>query len=254
LAKTYRKIQHWDRWLGHFPGESVLTAEKKFLPHLLAQYYGNQALLIGTPRQHVLLKSCDIPNQYLLTPLLSHGHHGNIRTIESELHELPVASGSIDLVVLPHILEQIDNPRQLLSEACRIIKPEGHIIICGFNPHSLWGLKKLWVKNDAAPWSGNFINASSIKKWLGFADFELMKQSTLLFRPPVNNESVFNKLKFLEWFGRKSHIPFGGVYTLVAQAKVIPLTPIKLRWQQKLYDVKLRSIGMPKPTVRNHPR
>ena len=54
--------------------------------------------------------------------------------------------GSIDLVILPHILECIDNPRQLLAEACRIIKPEGHIIICGFNPHSLWGLKKIMGK------------------------------------------------------------------------------------------------------------
>ena len=48
MPKTYRKIQQWDRWLGHFPGQSVLSAEKKFLPHLLAQYYGIQALIIGT--------------------------------------------------------------------------------------------------------------------------------------------------------------------------------------------------------------
>jgi SAM-dependent methyltransferase len=253
LAKTYRKIQQWDRWLGHFPGSSVLEAEKTFLPHLISQYYGNQALLIGTPRQHVLMKSSTIPNRYLLTPLLSHTHQGTIRTIESELHELPIASGSLDLVVLPHILEYIDNPRQLLAEACRIIKPEGHIIICGFNPHSLWGLKKLWTSHDTIPWSGNFIKSSAIKKWLGFADFVLIKQTTLLFRPPINHENTFKKLKFLEWLGRKSHLSCGGVYTLIAQAKVIPLTPIKLRWQQKLSDVKLTSIVMPKPTARNRP-
>ena len=232
----------------------MLAAEKNFLPHLISQYYGNQAILIGTPRQHVLLNASAIPNRYLLTPLLNPGHHHHIQTIESTLHELPVASGSIDLVVLPHILEYIDNPRQLLAEACRIIKPEGHIIICGFNPYSLWGLKKLWAKNDTIPWSGNFIPSSAIKKWLGFADFELVKQTTLLFRPPINHESTYHKFKFMDWLGRKLHLPFGGVYTLVAQAKVIPLTPIKLRWQQKLSDVKLRSIGMPKPTARNQSR
>ena len=99
--------------------------------------------------------------------------------------------------------------------------------------------KSTTTKNDTVPWSGNFIKSSAIKKWLGFADFELVKQTTLLFRPPVNHENVFNKLSFLEWFGRQFHIPFGGIYTLVAQAKVIPLTPIKLRWKQELSGVKL---------------
>jgi hypothetical protein len=50
-----------------------------------------------------------------------------------------------------------------------------------------------------------------------------------------------------------THLPMGGIYSLVAQAKVIPLTPIKLRWKQKLSDVKLTASigGIPKPTVRN---
>ena len=64
------------------------------------------------------------------------------------------------------------------------------------------------------------------------------------------HENLFNKLSFMEWFGRKFHLPFGGIYTLIAQAKVIPLTPIKLRWKQKLSDVKLGSISLPKPTAR----
>lgn len=51
--------------------------------------------------------------------------------------------------------------------------------------------------------------------------------------------------------GRKCHVPTGGVYLIVAQAKVIPLTPIKLTWKQKLSDVRLPAIGMPRPTIRN---
>jgi SAM-dependent methyltransferase len=252
LAKTYHKIQQWDRWLGCFPGHAVLEAEKNILPSVLSSYYGNQIILIGAPSQHVLLQSCTVPNRYLFTPLLSHRPVSPIRTVESSLHELPVASGSIDLVLLPHILEFIDNPRQLLSEACRIIKPEGHIIITGFNPFSLWGLKKFWAKRNTMPWSGHFINASLIKKWLQLADFELMKHDVHLFRPHLNFENAFNKLAFLERIGRMLHSPFGGLYTLVAQAKVTPMTPIKLSWKQKISDVRLTTIGIPKPIARNH--
>ena len=156
MPKTYRAIQQWDHWLGHFPGHTVLDAEKKFLPPLLGQYYGSQALLIGSPRQHELLKTSVIPHQLLLSPLLSHQHQKNMRSIECGLHELPVASGSIDLVMLPHVLEFIDNPRQTLAEACRIVRPQGHIIICGFNPFSLWGLKKIWAARQKYSLVGKF--------------------------------------------------------------------------------------------------
>jgi len=253
LAKTYHKIQHWDRWLAHFLGHAVLESERHFLSSVLSQYYGNQIILIGTPHQQTLLKSSAVPNQYLITPLFTQNKHGKIRTVESNLHELPIASGSVDLVLLPHILEYIDNPHQLFTEACRIIKPEGHIIITGFNPYSLWGLKKLWAKRTTIPWSGHFIKASQIKKWLSLADFELIKHSTHLYRPPVNHEKIYHQLAFLETTGKWFHSPFGGVYTVVAQAKVIPLTPIKLSWKQKISDVRLTNIGIPKPIARNHP-
>ena len=38
---------------------------------------------------------------------------------------LPFESQSIDLVVLPHVLEFSDNPHQVLREVERILRPEG---------------------------------------------------------------------------------------------------------------------------------
>jgi SAM-dependent methyltransferase len=255
LAKTFRNLQQWDRWLGHFPGHSVLETEKKILLPLLAQFYGSEVLLIGTPRQQVLLQASIIPKRIVLSPLLNtHRHQHPFLNIESELYELPIASGSLDLVILPHVLEYLDNPHQLLSEAFRIIKPEGHIVICAFNPYSLWGLKKWWTKSDSIPWSGNFIKGSIIKKWLALADFELIKHCYTLYQPPISYEKLFKKFAILEWLGQKFSAPFGGVYILIAQAKVIPLTPIKLRWTQKLSGMRIPNMGMPKPTARNHTR
>ncbi len=251
MAKTYRKIQQWDRWLEHFSGQIVLEAEQKFLSSTLKHHYGREALLIGTPNQYGLLKTSVIPGLVLLSPLLGFGHPKNMRGIESELYDLPILSGSVDLVILPHTLEYMDNPQKLLAEACRIVRPEGHIVICGFNPYSLWGIKKWWAHNKHTPWTGHFIDANKIKKWLSFADFELIKQSMILFRPPVKHKSTFKKLKFMEWLGSKCWSPFGGVYMLVAQAKVIPLTPIKLSWKQKISDINLAPIGIPRTTIRD---
>jgi SAM-dependent methyltransferase len=253
LAKIFRKIQQLDHWLGSFPGRSILDVEQKILPSLLSNYYGNQIVLIGTPQQQALIKSNTIPNRILLSPLFNKHIVPGIHNIESDFMELPLASGSVDLVLLPHIQEFLDNPRQLISEACRIVKPEGHIIICGFNPYSMWGLRNRFSKHSKIPWSGNFIQTGIIKKWLGLADFKITRQNKLLYRPPIAYEKIYNNLSFLEWLGPKCYGPLGGIYILIAQAKVIPLTPIKLSWKQKISDVRLPSIGIPRPSTRNRP-
>ena len=149
---------------------------------------------------------------------------------------------------MPHTLELIDNPRQLLVEACRVVKPEGDIIIFGFNTMSLWGLKKWWVSNKKTPWSNHFIRGHTIKKWLALAEFELIKQDMLMFRPPILKPRIFNKLKFLDWIGYKMNAFFGGIFVIRAKAKTIPLTPIKLHWKQPLSPLSPRLSG---PTMRD---
>lgn len=246
MVKTYRTIQQWDHWLTHSLGHSLLEAEKIFLSKALAECYGKQVLLIGVPHQQDLLKCSVMSHQVLLTPLVI--KQKNNKCIESEYYNLPIVPGSIDLVIIPHTLEFLDNPRQLLAEACRIIKPQGLMVLFGFNPMSLWGLKKWWAKSKKVPWSGSFTPANKIKSWLKLADFEIIRQDMLLFRPPIFHPTIYQKLRFLEWMGSKISAPWGGVYAITAQAKVIPLTPIKLHWKQKLSVIQST---LPKPTMRD---
>lgn len=247
MAKTYRAIHQWDQWLAHFLGSNVLEAEKEILLALLAKQYGKHTLVIGSPRQHVLLDASVMSSRLLLSPLFTKGD--GIHHIESDLHELPIASGMVDLVVLSHTLELVDNPQQLLAESCRIVKPDGHIIVFGFNPYSFWGLKKFLMKNKNTPWSNHFIHTNSVKNWLSLAEFQLVKQDSLLFRPPTQHLALFKKLKWMERIGRFCFSPFGGVYMLMAQSKSIPLTPIKMRWKQQLTGVRAT---IPKPTIRSY--
>lgn len=248
MVKAYRAIQQWDQWLSQFLGQQVLAAEKQYLPNVISNCYGKHALLIGVPQQNNLLQASVILDQVLLSPLPTK----NIRHIEGEFYELPIASASIDLVLVPHTLEFIDNPRQLLAEACRIVKPEGHIIIFGFNPYSFWGMKKKYNKHHKTPWGNEFIPASKVKKWLGLSDFELIKQDAFLFRPPLqHHDKLFHKLKFIEWIGNKLWTPFGGIYMLMAQAKVTPLTPIKLHWKQQLSGLRISIPGPTRTSTRN---
>lgn len=240
MEHSHRHLKHWDQWLAHdFLGTKLLEAEQKALVKMLKEHFGKHVLLIGVPHQLSLLTSVSFPSHTLLGPLIHAPHH--CPYIEGDLYELPIHSGSIDLVMLPHTLEFVDNPRQVFAEACRIVKPEGLIVISGFNPYSLWGLKKLFDKNHDAPWKGNFIQASKIKSWLQLADFKMEHQVGALFSPPIQNPSIYNKFHFLEHIGNQWCATFSGTYLIAARAKVIPLTPIKTAWKQQFSGLRLPS-------------
>lgn len=250
MAKTYRNLQNWELWLAHFLGQAVIQAEQQFLASYV-RGYGKHILLLGVPKQWELLRSSSLSYPLLLSPLMTKDK--KVKVVESDFLELPISSGSVDLVVLPHTLEFTDHSQKLLTEACRIVKPEGHIIILGFNPYSFWGLKKLLAKNKQTHWSRHLIKPSMIKNWLKLSDFALIKQDMLLFTPPLEHEKMYRKFKFFERIGHKIFRCFGGVYVLVAQAKVIPLTPIKLSWKQSLSSVRVPPTSIPGSTrtIRN---
>lgn len=233
--KTYRAIYQWNAWLSQSLGKKLVNAERDFFSATLVHYPIKKTLLLGVPAQQVFLSSVGFNYATLLGPLINRDKTQHY--IEGEFNTLPIQSASVDMVLLPHTLECIDNPRLLFSEACRVIRPEGHIIILGFNLYSLWGLKKLLKREKHIPWTNHFISMGTIKEWLSLADFELIKQENLLFRPPMQRDKMYDYLKCLEWIGKKFHTPWGSVYALIAKAKVIPLTPIRLHWKQTVADM-----------------
>lgn len=240
MAHSYRTLQQWNHWLSrHFLGPHLLQMEAAAVqPHLQA-HYGKHAVLVGVPHQVSLLNATALPCQTLLSPLVS--HHTTCGIVESGLHELPFLSGSVDLVFLPHTLEHVQNPRQLLAEACRIIKPEGLIVIAGFNPYSALGVMQKFEKTRALPFHFDFITAKQIENWLKLADFEIEQHVSLLCRPPLKEVKWFTRLRYLE--SLLTPFPFlGGVHLTIARAKVIPLSPIRMKWKQPLSGLRL-----PKP-------
>lgn len=239
MAHGRKALQHWDQWLATEPlAKQILSAEHRLLTHLIAKHFGKHALLIGTPHQFNLLRSSPIAYQSLLCPYVQN-HQLNIQNyIEGELKELPILTGSLDLVVMAHCLEFVENPQHLIAEACRVIRPEGLIAICGFNPYSMWGMRKLLAKKRPA-WAGHFLKPRQIKHWLQLADFVLEKQTATLFRPPLANMDFYDKLQFLDRLGNYCFPFLGGIYCLVARAKVIPLTPIKWKWTQRFDGIRI---------------
>jgi len=101
----------------------------------------------------------------------------------------------------------------------------------------MWGIRRLLSQHDV-PWVSSFNNAYHIKNWLRLSEFQIEDHTSLYFRPPVNSEKVFKGLEFLEYMGNLMHF-FGGLYCITARAKVIPLTPIRMKWKQQLGNIRI---------------
>src|SRR6266849_1530340 len=87
--------------------------------------------------------------------------------------QLPLASQSVDLVALPHVLEFHHNPHDVLREVERVLMPEGQVVISGFNSASLWRLRQVFSRKAGAPWDGRFIGLVRLKEWLKLLGLEL---------------------------------------------------------------------------------
>ena len=87
--------------------------------------------------------------------------------IQAKSYALPIQSNSVDMIIVPHLLEFDSSRFQTFRELERILKPEGILLVLNFNPWSFWvRYQYLLDKRLAYSWRGNFISRSRLFDWL----------------------------------------------------------------------------------------
>jgi SAM-dependent methyltransferase len=143
---------------------------------------------------------------------------------------LPIQTDSIDVVVLPHTLDFALYPHEVLREVERVLIPEGHVVITGFNPLSIWQIWRWLLRwRNQPPWCGHFYTTMRLRDWLKLLGFDVTHKQHFFHRPPLKNRSFMQRLSFLEKMGRVLWPVTGAGYVLVARKRVETLTPIKPR-------------------------
>ena len=167
--------------------------EQARLDALTADIFGFNAMQIGLPQINAL-QANRMPNKWLTdTHFPNPDLHGNRAPIVvlHDFAELPFASQSLDLVVLPHVLEFAEEPHQVLREVERVLIPEGQVIICGFNPASLWGARQVLGRITGSPFMprhGEFISLPRLKDWLKLLSMEVNRGHFGCYSPPCATE------------------------------------------------------------------
>lgn len=230
-------------WFTSWPGRAVFAAERAALEEFLPNLFGYYLLQVGSLCDPQALSASRIRSRVWVTEAHP-GFDGECTSVVGSPQALPFAADSVDVVVLQHVLEFQDSPHEALREAERVLVPEGHLVLAGFNPFSLLGLWRAAERGRAgSPWSGRFVSPARVKDWLALLGLETTEVRMVFFRPPFSRPGLLRRLLRLESIGARLWPYAGGVYVIVARKRVATLTPIKPRWLLRRGLVGVRLAG-----------
>jgi SAM-dependent methyltransferase len=212
-------------WLDTAPGRYLLAWEQAQLDRVVVDLFGFHALQLGLPELDAL--HCNrMPHRWQAT-----NGNASLRTValHCDTDALPFPERSLDLVVLPHTLELARDPHLTLAEVERVLMPEGRVVILGFNPASLWGLRQRCgqlrrrLGGDGPlflPQPGDFIGYGRLRDWLRLLSFEVEGGRFGGYRPPLASERWLTRTAWLDRIGDRWWPVLGAVYMLVAVKRV----------------------------------
>jgi len=218
-------------WYGTEQGRYVLHWEQTQIDVAVTDVFGFHALQLGLPAFDFLRES-RIPLR-LVTALTAQTPSQPPHLL-CETQALPLTSQSMDLVLLPHVLEFSTQPHAILREAERVLRPEGQIVITGFNPLSLWGLRRaLPSAQSQMPFQGQFIGLHRLKDWLTLLGLELNGGRFGCYAPPFANATWLRRAAFMEKAGDRWWPIAGAVYAVRAIKRVVGARMVTPAWRQR---------------------
>lgn len=216
-------------WMNTTLGATLLNQERACVATAMARVFGTRHVEIG------IGPGVSVAPRYpgWQQPLVMPGRAGDAEQVADETvialpEELPFHDGVMDSVVLHHTLDLTEYPHQALREGARIVRSGGQLMVVGFNPFGLWGLRRLLGARRGAPWNSRFLSARRVQDWLGLLDCCVAPPRYGFFRPPIASARLLDRMAFLEpVYERGIQIPLGGFYCLVAEKRETGSLPLK---------------------------
>jgi SAM-dependent methyltransferase len=213
-------------WLATPQGAYVLDWELAQFDSAVDDVFGFRAVQIGLPEVDFLRQN-RIPYRFSLA--LEAG-----ASLAADPLQLPLASQSVDLVALPHVLEGHDNPHEVLREAERVLMPEGRLVISGFNTASLWRARQVFSsKHSGAPWDARFIGLLRLRDWMRVLGFELDGGQFGCYAPPFRSRVWLDRFAFMEKAGARWWPIAGGIYVVRAVKRVAGMRLVTPAWRKE---------------------
>ncbi len=239
----------FSRWRQSPLASDLLEAERAELSVILDKLFGYHLLILGANGAEELTSISPVAHHIRVSgiaPALGDSES----TLISPLNALPLQNDSVDVVLLNHCLEFSHDPRGVLREAVRVLRPGGHILLLGFQPASLWGLKSVLLRicyrckllTVHGPWGGRFLGSRRLLDWLAL--LEIQSRPTRYFKHGFALEHPWLRAKLTRGNGALERwlrsrvdgrgLPGGSVALLWGVKESRPLTPSASSWRRSL--------------------
>ncbi len=234
-------------WLQTPAGRYLLGWEQAELDQAVADVFGFHALQLGLSELDAL-RANRMPHRFIALDAHAPRPDGDdparaVALLRCDFEALPIDSHSLDLVVMPHTLELARDAHLALREVERVLRPEGRLVILGFNPMSLWGMRQRFghlrrylglgaAKPLYLPSEGEFLGYRRLRDWLRLLSFEVEGGRFGCYRPPFKSARGLTRFAWMERMGDRWWPVFGAVYFLVAVKRVRGMRLVGLVRQQ----------------------
>jgi SAM-dependent methyltransferase len=233
-------------WLSTPQGSYVLGWELAQYDSSVDDAFGFRAVQVGLPEVDFLRQN-RIPFRFTLALEPGAG-------LAADPLQLPLASQSVDLVVLPHVLEFHPHPHEVLREVERVLMPEGHVVISGFNSGSLWRMRQMFTFDRKSPWDAKFIGLLRLREWLRLLGFELNGGMFGCYAPPFRQSRWLERFAFMEKAGARWWPIAGGIYVVRAVKRVQGMRLVTPAWRQERARRRGATAPITQRTHKNHER
>jgi SAM-dependent methyltransferase len=201
-------------------GKLLQTLEAEYLRRTITVSCQQTVLQIGGLGWENGFVDCSLYKYYTILDAKNLGCAG-ARKIQARAYCLPLAGDSVDMVIVPHLLEFDSYRFQTMREIERVLKPEGTVLIVNFNPWSVWvRYQFLWEIRMADSLRGHFIGHARVLDWLRLLNFEVT-QSTAFYLDKTKSR----RGKAIRNYGSLSATAYA-VKATKRRYNLIPLTPV----------------------------
>jgi SAM-dependent methyltransferase len=217
-------------WWESSLGRALLAAESELLGEALEDVFGWQLLQIGAwgCGRELLAGSRTRHQTVLSAPGFPCG-----ADITGRPSQLPVTSDSIDAAVLPHTLEFATDPYAIIREVDRILVGEGQLLVLGFRPLSVWGLRARWSRSGFPPGLRRVVSDRLLREWLVLLGFEVVATQRYLYCSPWSRGLAAGQGTARMLRRGLTHPLPASAYLLKARKRVYTLTPVRPRIREK---------------------
>ncbi|WP_166268288.1 class I SAM-dependent methyltransferase [Marinobacter caseinilyticus] len=223
--------ERFENWFQTPLGRSLLSDQRRCVDAHVEGLSGARQLHVGISHRLPLAGSSDFGHRIVTTPRWQPDLPEGVAVCDPD--ELPFPASSMDLVILHHSADFSAYPHQVIREASRVVRGGGQMLVLGFNPLSLWGLRKLIFRHRYGPWGGRFMFRSRMEDWLSLLDFQVESARSHFFRLPIQNLQLSDKRSLVERLGVDRFVPIGAYYCILATKRVCAPIVRRPAWRQK---------------------